>query len=153
MAPTLAAPAPARVAARSDADLATARRIVRALDTYQVDPLVGLVVPGLGDLITLGVGAFLVVVAARRRVPAIVLARMLLNLGVDTAIGAIPFAGDVADFALRANKKNLALLEQRAVTRKATWKDWAAVLGAAVLVIGAFVLAIWLLVSFLTWIF
>lgn len=153
MAHPLAAPAPARVGARSDADLAAARRIVRVLDTYQVDPLVGLVVPGLGDLITLGVGAFLVVVAARRRVPAIVLARMLLNLGVDTAIGAIPIAGDVADFALRANKKNLALLEDRSVTRKATWKDWAAVVGAAVLVIGAFVLAIWLLVSFLRWIF
>lgn len=145
--------APERVTSRSDADLATARTLVRALDTYQVDPIVGLFIPGLGDLITLVVGGFLVVVAARRGVPAIVLARMLLNLGVDTAVGAIPIAGDVADFALRANAKNLKLLEDRSVTRKATWKDWAAVAGAAALVIGTLVLAIWLLVSFLSWVF
>jgi hypothetical protein len=78
---------------------------------------------------------------------------MLLNLGVDAPVGAIPLAGDVADFALRANVKNLKLLEDRSATRASTWKDWAAVIGAAALVIGTLVLAIWLLVAFLSWIF
>ena len=133
-------------AGRDSADLATARALVRALDTYQLDPILGFFVPGLGDLVTSLVGAFVVVVAARRGVPPIVITRMLLNLTVDAAVGAIPLAGDVADVAVRANKKNLALLEDRHVRGKATWKDWAAVAGAAVLCIGVVALVIWLAV-------
>lgn len=133
-------------APRESADLATARTLVKTLDTYYVDPIVGLFVPWLGDVLTSAVGAFVVVVAARRKVPPIVIARMLLNLGVDAAIGLVPFAGDVADVALKANQKNLALLEQRSVTRKATWKDWAAVVGAAALVIGLVAALVWLVI-------
>lgn len=143
----LAASAPERTPAtapRESRDLATVRTMVKTLDTYYVDPIVGLFVPGLGDLMTSIVGAFVVIVAARRKVPPIVIARMLLNLGFDAAIGLIPFAGDVADVALKANKKNLALLEDRSVTRKATWKDWAAVVGAAVLCIGIIAFVIWI---------
>jgi hypothetical protein len=97
---------------------------------------------------------YVIGVAARRGVPPIVIARMLLNLGVDAAVGVIPLAGDVADVAVRANKKNLALLEERTGTAgKGTWKDWAAVIGAAVLCLGAIAFVLWLLVQFLSAIF
>lgn len=138
---------------RDSADLATVRRLVKTLDTYQLDPIIGLFVPGLGDLITSVVGAFVVIVAARRKVPPIVIARMLLNLGFDAAIGLIPFAGDVADVALRANKKNLALLDDRSVRGKATWKDWAAVFGAAAVCIGIIAFVIWVVIQAFGWIF
>lgn len=128
-----------------DRGLDTARTIVDALDKYHLDPIIGFLIPGLGDIITTAVGAYLVTLAARRGVPPITIARMLLNLGVDTAVGVVPFVGDVADVGIRANKKNLALLEARtsAAERRSTWKDWLAVGGAAVLVLGALALVIY----------
>lgn len=132
---------------RAEKELAVARRIVAALDTYQLDPIIGFLAPGLGDIITTLIGFHLVTIAARRGVKPIVIARMLLNLGVDAAVGIVPVVGDVADFAVRANKKNLALLEDRTSTvRKSSWRDWLAVGGAAVLVLGMFGLAIYGLV-------
>jgi hypothetical protein len=59
-------------------------------------------------------------------VPAVVLWRMLLNLGIDTVLGAIPFAGDIFDVAFRANSKNADLLmrslaEPAAAKRSSGW--------------------------------
>jgi len=124
------------------ADLKIARTIVTLLDKYQLDPIIGLLAPGVGDIITTLIGGYLVSIAARRKVPPIVIARMLLNLGVDAAVGIIPLVGDVADFGIRANKKNLELMEARH-ERQAHWKDWLAVGGAAILVLGMFGLAIY----------
>jgi hypothetical protein len=131
--------------ATAERELKTARTVVNLLDKYQLDPIIGLLVPGLGDIITTILGAYLVSIAARRGVKPIVIARMLLNLGVDAAVGIVPIVGDLGDFAIRANKKNLELLEARS-ERKAHWKDWFAVGGAALLVIGMFALAIYALV-------
>jgi hypothetical protein len=139
---------PARDAQAGSGDIAAARTMVKALDTYQLDPIIGFFLPGLGDLITAFVGTFIVVVAARTGMPPIVIARMLLNLGIDVGIGAVPLVGDLGDFAFRANKKNLELLEDRhARGAKATWKDWLAVLGAAAFCLAAIAGVVWLFVT------
>ncbi len=138
------APPPPPATPSAERELAVARKIVSALDRYQLDPIIGFFVPGLGDIITTILGGYLVSIAARRGVPPIVIARMLLNLGVDAAVGIVPVVGDVADFGIRANVKNLELLEARA-DRRSTWRDWLAVGGAAVLVLGLFSLAIYVL--------
>lgn len=141
----------ARILTRDDPSLDRARSIVNALDKYYLDPIIGFFVPGLGDIVTTAVGAYLVTIAARRGVPAITIARMLMNLGVDTAVGVVPFVGDIADVGIKANKKNLALLEERLAApaearRRASWRDWLAVGGALALVLGMLALAIYLLV-------
>jgi hypothetical protein len=118
------------MAVTEDADIARVRTLVRVLDHYLVDPLLGLVLPGIGDLIGSLLGLYAVAIAVRRRMSPVIVARMLLNLALDAAMGAIPLAGDVADFAFKANAKNLALLEARHSTGRATPRDWLAVLGA-----------------------
>lgn len=141
--PVRTAPPPA-----ARGDLAAARAVVKALDTWQLDPIIGFFVPWLGDLITAAVGTFIVVTAARTGMPPIVIARMLMNLGIDVGIGAIPLVGDLGDFAFRANKKNLELLEDRhARGARATWKDWAAVAGAGVFCVALIAAVIWLFVA------
>jgi hypothetical protein len=40
------------------------------------------------------------------------IARMLANIGIDTAIGAIPIAGDLFDVMFRSNSKNLRLVKR-----------------------------------------
>jgi len=79
-----------------------------------------------------------VAIAIRRRFPAAVVVRMLLNLGVDMVIGIVPLVGDVADFVFRANERNLHLLEDRSATGKARASDWL-VIGAVGLGLAAIV--------------
>lgn len=131
-----------------DPELELARGIARWTDTRFLDPILGLVVPGLGDLLTAAAGMFLVRLAARRGLPRVVIARMLVNLGIDTAVGAIPLVGDVFDFAWRANRRNLALLESRHPGRSKPG-DWLLVAGAAALFLAALAAPIVLLVLFI----
>ena len=45
-------------------------------------------------------------------VPRWMLARMMLNVAIDTAIGSVPVFGDVFDVMVRTNLKNMALLKR-----------------------------------------
>jgi hypothetical protein len=77
---------------------------------FGLDPVLGLV-PGAGDLISAFVGAYGVWLAGQLGAPSSVIGRMLINLFVDTAVGSIPVAGDLFDFAFKANTRNRILLE------------------------------------------
>jgi hypothetical protein len=133
--------------AAEDREIALVRQIARWMDSRAIDPIVGFLLPGVGDLIGSAFGLYVVAIAARRRVPPIVIARMLLNLGLDALLGALPLAGDLADIAFRAHRRNADLLVARHATggrsRADQARDWAAVLGAALLLVVAVALAVW----------
>jgi len=40
------------------------------------------------------------------------LTRMAANIGIDTAVGAIPLVGDLFDFVFRSNTKNLRIIRR-----------------------------------------
>lgn len=143
--PPAAPPLQSSAGVRLAPELAQIRTLTRVLDHYLVDPLLGLVLPGAGDLIGSLLGLYVVGIALRQRMSPVIIARMLLNLAIDAGLGLVPLFGDIADFAFKANDKNLALLEQRRVTGKGTWRDWLVVVGAAlafVAVIGVVIYAI-----------
>jgi hypothetical protein len=98
-----------------------------------LDPILGALLPELGDALTAVLSLTLLAVAYRERVPKLVMARMLVNIGLDAILGAIPVLGDVFDFAFKANQKNLALIERhrRDPTRPATLGDRLMVLSVA----------------------
>lgn len=60
--------------------------------------------------ITGAIGAYLIYEAQRLGIPRSAVVRMVANIAVDTAIGAIPFAGDIWDFFFRANDRNMQIL-------------------------------------------
>lgn len=116
-----------------------------------LDPILGALLPELGDALTGVLSLSLLLVAFRQRVPKLVLARMLTNIALDALLGAIPLVGDVFDFAFKANEKNLKLIERhrRDPSLPATWGDRLVVFGALVvavacaavpLLVGAFLL-------------
>lgn len=74
-----------------------------------LDVLVGLV-PVLGEIVTMGMGAYIVWEARNLGLPKWKLARMGLNVLFDTAIGAVPLVGDAADLLFRSNTKNLRII-------------------------------------------
>ena len=78
--------------------------------------LVGLV-PVAGDLIGGAVSSYIVWEAKRQGAPTWLLARMSLNVAIETGVGAVPFLGDMFDIAFRANLRNMALLKRWAERR------------------------------------
>lgn len=101
-----------------------------------LDALAGFLFPVVGDALTGAVGLIVMLVAVRRRVPTVVLARMLLNLAVDLVVGMLPIVGDVFDLLWRSNVRNLELLERHASEgARATIRDYAIVCMAVVLVL------------------
>jgi hypothetical protein len=132
------------------------RRVATLLDNaipipgtrYRIglDPILGLV-PGIGDAIGAALAGYILVEAVRFGVPRSVLARMLLNLGVDTAVGAVPALGDLFDFVWKADAKNLVLLQQHldqpVAARRSSRRAIALVVAlVALLAIGAVALVI-----------
>lgn len=96
-----------------DPAVAVATKLARWLDGRFVDPLLGLLLPGVGDLISGALGVYPILLAWRARAPKALLARMFLNLSIDAVGGAVPVLGDIWDFLFRAHAKNLALLQSR----------------------------------------
>lgn len=78
---------------------------------FGLDALLGFFVPGLGDAASGVASISLLVLALRRGVPRVVLARMILNLGIDAVVGAVPLFGDLFDVGWKANRKNLELIK------------------------------------------
>ena len=78
------------------------------------DPIIGLI-PFVGDAIAGVVGTWVILEAARFGVPRVVLGRMVVNLLVDLAIGAIPLLGDLFDVVFRSNARNLGLFRRHAL--------------------------------------
>jgi hypothetical protein len=111
-----------------DYELERVKKMATILDRYMVDPIIGLVLPGAGDIIGSLLGMYTVNMAFRRKLSPVIIARMLLNL------------------------KNVALLEERH-TGKASAKDWAFVVGAALLFFGTIALSVFAIVSLLRAIF
>lgn len=75
-----------------------------------LDPILGLVLPGVGDAVGGFVSLGVLFLAVQYRVPAPVIGRMVANIAVDTAVGGIPVVGDVFDFGWKANERNFELM-------------------------------------------
>jgi hypothetical protein len=116
-----------------------------------LDPILGALLPELGDALTAVLSLTLLGVAFRQRVPKLVMARMLINIAIDALLGAIPLLGDVFDFAFKSNEKNLALIERHRgdPSQPATWGDKLVVFGVAFVAVALVVLPIALGVALL----
>lgn len=78
---------------------------------FGVEALLRLV-PGVGDFAASALSLYLLYEASRLGVPRLLMARMLTNVVIEGAIGAVPAAGDAFDVFFRANRRNVALLRR-----------------------------------------
>lgn len=76
-----------------------------------LDAVAGLI-PVVGDLLAAALGAYLVWEASNLGLPKWKLWRMAGNVAFDSAVGAIPLAGDLFDFLFRSNSRNLRIVKR-----------------------------------------
>lgn len=67
-------------------------------------------VPGIGDAAASALSLYVLYEARRLGIPTPLLVRMIANVIVEGAAGAVPLAGDLFDVAWRANRRNVRLV-------------------------------------------
>lgn len=112
---------------------------------FGFDFLIGLI-PGIGDIASLGISGVLVSVMARKGASGMVIVKMLWNIIVDAVIGAIPVLGDLFDLSYRANRRNLDLLKEHYEEGEHQGSAWPVVIVVIILVF-----AIIFAVTYLIW--
>ena len=75
------------------------------------DSIIGFV-PGLGDVATAAMSAYLIHQAHQAGASKWVIARMLGNVGLDLTVGAVPILGDAFDLFFKSNRRNARLLKR-----------------------------------------
>ena len=141
--------------------VATAEFLAKILDTtvkipgtpfyLGLDPLLGLI-PGIGDIVANLIGTVILILAARLRVPQIVIARMSLNLLINGTIGAIPIFGDLFSIWFRSHARNAELLRRAAAqpyreTQQARLYVAGIIGGTVVLLLLAIAAVLWIVVK------
>jgi len=115
-----------------------------------IDALIGFV-PVMGDLVSAGMGLFVVWRASRMGLPRIVVVRMLANSALDFVVGAVPVVGDAFDLWFKANSRNLGIMRRHLDDPGAsTRNDWLVVLALVGVVVAVVAVVGWMIVSALT---
>lgn len=76
---------------------------------FGLDPIMGLL-PVVGGIPSLAISGVLILTMMRHGASGQLVVRMVLNVLLDTVIGAIPVVGNIFDFAYKANDRNVRLL-------------------------------------------
>ena len=117
---------------------------------FGIDAVIGFV-PIVGDLLSGGIGLYVVWRASRLGLPRITVARMLANSAIDIAIGAIPVIGDAFDLWFKANTRNLAIIRRHLEhPETSTRNDLLILLALAGLLVAIVLLLGWFVVSLLS---
>jgi hypothetical protein len=83
---------------------------------FGLNSMIGLLPVG-GDAVLGALSLYIVYEAGRLGLPAHKLARMVANVGVEVLGGSVPLVGDLFDMALKANLRNLSIIENHMAGR------------------------------------
>lgn len=116
-------------------------------------------VPVAGDLAGLGLSIVVVLAGVAAGVSIPTTARMMLNVGLESLVGLVPFGGAVFDMFYKANQRNMRLIERDLADRRSTRRSSSLVLLGAVLTVVVGVLmslfvvfaGVFLVVAFVSW--
>ncbi len=146
------------------ADLVALRRFAVLLDEavavpgtrrrVGLDAVIGLV-PGIGDLISGLLSAWIIIGALRHRVPIRKILRMIVNVLVDLLIGEFPVVGDFFDFMFEQNVMNMRLLlahRNRRLPPRSTAEVGAAGIFVVIVIVGFALLLSAGLIAAMVWV-
>jgi hypothetical protein len=119
---------------------------------FGLDGILGLI-PGAGDLSTFAVSSYMLVIMAKNGASGFVMARMILNVLIDVAVGSIPLVGDLFDFAFKANMRNFKLMQEHYQEGRHRGSAWKVIIPILILLLLVIVAIIWGMYKLITWIF
>ena len=80
---------------------------------FGLDPILGLF-PGMGDIISIALSFYIIWIGQSMKLPKDKVAQMYKNVLIDALVGLIPIIGDLSDFVIKANSKNLEIIKKYA---------------------------------------
>lgn len=117
---------------------------------FGLDSLIGLI-PGAGDLSTFMISGYMLSVLSQNGASGFVLARMALNILIDSIFGAIPVLGDIFDVFFKANQRNMKLMREHYVEGRHRGGAWKVVIPLLLVVLIFIAGIIWLSYKFMAW--
>ena len=78
---------------------------------FGLNSVIGLT-PAAGDVMLAGISLYIVNEARKLGLPKEKIARMVANIGVEAAAGAVPLIGTLFDMGYKANLRNIAIIEE-----------------------------------------
>ncbi len=119
---------------------------------FGLDSLIGLI-PGAGDMGTFLVSGYMLTVLSKNGASGFVLARMTLNILIDSIIGAIPVLGDIFDVFYKANQRNMQLMREHYVEGRHRGSAWKLIIPLLLLILIILTGIAWLSYKFFAWLF
>lgn len=114
---------------------------------FGVAGVIGLI-PGIGDVLDALLSLYIVLRAIQLGVPRVALARMLVNIGIESVAGSVPIFGDLFDIAFKANRRNYVLLRNHMLQpRRQKRQDWWFLVLTVVVLVASITLPVVLLIE------
>lgn len=113
---------------------------------FGADFILGLL-PGVGDMLSLGASGVLVATMARHGASPLLVLRMLINVALDATIGSVPLIGNVFDLFYKANARNAELMREYYEEGRHQGSVWPVVLMVIAVLIGLMILIGWIVVE------
>ena len=119
---------------------------------FGLDFILGLV-PGAGDILSLGMSGTLVATMARHGARPRLVARMLVNVVLDALVGSIPLLGNVFDLFYKANYRNAELMREYYEEGKHRGSVWPVVLAVIASILVVMVILVWVTIEIFSFLF
>ena len=119
---------------------------------FGVDAILGLI-PGVGDMSTFAISSYMLWIMAQNGASGFVMARMVLNVLIDTLIGSIPLIGDLFDVAFKANTRNMKLMHEHYREGRHRGSAWKVILPVVILLFLFIAGIVWLVYKLLAWLY
>ena len=118
---------------------------------FGLDFILGLV-PGAGDLLSLGMSGILVATMAKNGASPRLAAKMLFNVGLDATVGAVPILGNLFDLFYKANYRNAELMREYYGEGKHQGSVWPVIAMVVIVFLAIVAVSIWIMVEVFQWI-
>ncbi|PHL00236.1 DUF4112 domain-containing protein [Neolewinella marina] len=109
---------------------------------FGLDFILGLV-PGAGDILSLGMSGTLVATMARHGASPRLVARMLVNVILDAFVGSVPVLGNIFDLFYKANYRNAELMREYYEEGRHRGSVWPVVMAVVAAIIIMMILLVW----------
>jgi hypothetical protein len=140
-----------------DPRIADVEAVARWLDYAFVLPggfrfgLAGIIglIPGIGDIFDALLSLYIVGRAVQLGIARVTIARMVVNVGIETFAGSIPILGAIFDTFFKANRRNYQLLRGHLFgARRETANDWWFLIVTAALVLASMAIPAIVIIEF-----